>query len=394
MANSFNGTPPNKLTHEEYLKRVEETYGRDHEYEVLTNYIGIDYDMKFKHKICGYVFVKRADRFLHPKNKHGEPCPNCVKNLNKPKLEIKEVNVPSNQLVEKKEINEYIVIGRHPINPQLSIVKHSIDDCGYEYHVKIKDLNSKERYKCPICKMKKEASDFIKKVYELKGSEYTVICEFNLDNVSFKLRHNKCGTEFTTTPNEFLSRKDKCKHPKCSDRANKYNFNDKIFEKYGSEYIALDEYQGSSVKIRFKHNVSHCGKIFENKPKYFLTGKGLCPCRSTSRGESTVSKVLKSYKVDFKREYTFEDCKDVNQLRFDFAIFRDSLILCLIEYDGKQHFEPIEWFGGREAFEATRVRDEIKNNYCKENNIPLLRIPYWEKDNIETLIIEFISKIN
>lgn len=62
-------------------------------------------------------------------------------------------------------------------------------------------------------------------------------------------------------------------------------------------------------------------------------------------------------------------------MRFDFAIIDDEKnLIKLIEYDGEQHFKPIEQFGGQEAFEELKQRDKIKNNYCREHNINLLRI--------------------
>ena len=80
--------------------------------------------------------------------------------------------------------------------------------------------------------------------------------------------------------------------------------------------------------------------------------------------------------IKFLPQYSFDDCKHIYVLHFDFAIFKDDKIIGLIEYDGRQHFEPIEFFGGEKGFEQTKKRDEIKNAYCKINNIPLLRLPY------------------
>ena len=74
-------------------------------------------------------------------------------------------------------------------------------------------------------------------------------------------------------------------------------------------------------------------------------------------------------------------------LRFDFAVFCEKGSLRnLIEYDGKQHFEPIEFFGGIESYNQLKVNDDKKEKYCKENNIKLIRIPYYDKDNIETTL--------
>ena len=80
--------------------------------------------------------------------------------------------------------------------------------------------------------------------------------------------------------------------------------------------------------------------------------------------------------AEFEPQYTFDDCKNIYVLRFDFGILYNDKLLGLIEYDGKQHFEPIEYFGGKDGFIETQKRDKIKNEYCKVHNIPLLRLPY------------------
>jgi hypothetical protein len=109
---------------------------------------------------------------------------------------------------------------------------------------------------------------------------------------------------------------------------------------------------------------------------------------------------LKSLHIDYKKEYTFNSCKDHKPLPFDFYLTKYD---CLIEIDGEQHFEVIR-FGGiledkaQKNFENQKYRGKIKNDFCKNNNIPLLRIPYWEfqNDNYKQIFLNFIKpfKIN
>lgn len=80
--------------------------------------------------------------------------------------------------------------------------------------------------------------------------------------------------------------------------------------------------------------------------------------------------------VNFIPQYAFDDCRYIYVLHFDFAIFDGEKLLGLIEYDGKQHFEPVVFFGGEDGFNKTKKRDQIKNTYCQTHNIPLLRLPY------------------
>ena len=115
-----------------------------------------------------------------------------------------------------------------------------------------------------------------------------------------------------------------------------------------------------------------------------------CGCRIQSSGEEYVENILNQYNIDFIPQYKFNDCKMKYVLRFDFAIFYHSQLLGLIEYDGKQHFEPIDFFGGLDGFKRTQERDNIKNTYCNLHNIPLLRLPYTlSADTIKTKIYEY-----
>jgi hypothetical protein len=62
-----------------------------------------------------------------------------------------------------------------------------------------------------------------------------------------------------------------------------------------------------------------------------------------------------------------------------------------IEYDGIQHFESVDYFGGELGFINTQMRDNIKNEYCKNNNIKLIRIPYWDYENIDQILTGHIK---
>lgn len=106
-----------------------------------------------------------------------------------------------------------------------------------------------------------------------------------------------------------------------------------------------------------------------------------CGCLGTSYGEHFIDTCLNDIGIDYSRQYSFDDCVWQGKLKFDFAIYdKNHKVTLLIEYDGLQHFQPVEFFGGKEGFEATRLRDEAKNAYCEEHHIPLLRLPYTMSD--------------
>lgn len=139
----------------------------------------------------------------------------------------------------------------------------------------------------------------------------------------------------------------------------------------------------------------HCGEYFEALPAHVLSKNvkvKSCGCMKSSSWEKLIEKCLKEACVNYKTQVSFNDCKDKGLLKFDFAIYDDTGGLkCLIEYDGQQHFKSIDWFGGQEAFRSRQRRDEIKNSYCKQNNIPLYRIPYTlTVDEVKTKITNII----
>lgn len=111
------------------------------------------------------------------------------------------------------------------------------------------------------------------------------------------------------------------------------------------------------------------GKFFI-KPCYHMKGAGCQKCNRTI-GESFITNKLEEMNLNFELQKTFDGCKNVNLLKFDFFI--PEFNLC-IEFDGKQHFKPVEWFGGEKQFELSKTRDTIKGKFCAENGINLLRV--------------------
>lgn len=100
-------------------------------------------------------------------------------------------------------------------------------------------------------------------------------------------------------------------------------------------------------------------------------------------------------KINVKHQTEFPVVIDNVRFRFDFYLPDYNLF---IEYDGEQHYRPVNFSGkieeAQEKFETTQRYDEIKNKYCEDNNINLLRIPYWEKDNIETIINNHLQRLS
>ncbi len=136
-----------------------------------------------------------------------------------------------------------------------------------------------------------------------------------------------------------------------------------------------------------------CHKEFEALPaKLNNARQASCGCGIKSSGEIFVESILNSLKVSYDKQYAFDDCFYKGKLRFDFAIHVNEQKPILIEYDGQQHYKPIDYFGGDIGYKETVIRDRLKDNYCKEKDITLLRLPYYLSDEeIKEKIINVLN---
>ena len=149
---------------------------------------------------------------------------------------------------------------------------------------------------------------------------------------------------------------------------------------HGDKYdYSLVEYTGNKQKIKI---ICHKHGVFEQVPISHLKQIG-CPLCNESKGESKINKFLSMYNIKYEREKKINGCVYINNLKFDFYL---PIYNICIEYDGEQHFKSRKHFGGNDALLETQHRDNIKNEYCKNNNIRLIRIPYTQYNNIEYIL--------
>jgi hypothetical protein len=182
----------------------------------------------------------------------------------------------------------------------------------------------------------------------------------------------KCRNELISStnkhPKEYVIKNMKITHN------NKYEYPDQDFNM-------------SSGKIRIICPIH--GEFEQNIINHYYNGNGCEKCGNNrlSKGETNIEHYLKENKVEYIREKTFDKCinpKTNKKLPFDFYL---PLYNICIEYDGYQHFNEAPWFkiGKKELIEI-KERDNIKNNFCKNNNISLIRISYLEFNNIKNTL--------
>ena len=295
-----------------------------------------------------------------------------------------------NQFIEEikeKFGNEYTVLSQYEKASKKVKVKHN--KCNKEYYVRASAFLSGAR--CTHCfkPIKKSTEHFKKEISNIVGDEYSVIGEYKNNKEKVKMLHNNCGNEYEVTPGHFLSSGRRCPYCKGGSPKTKNIFPQKFEEVSMGHYELLSEYKTNREYITVKH--LKCENSYEVRAGNFLSGKG-CPYCNESHGERTIAKLLIDNKISFIRQKRFKECKNIKTLPFDFAVIKEDKVICLIEYNGLQHYKPIDFFGGEEGFKQRIKNDKIKCDYCKDNNIPLFCISY--NDDIQNEIEKVIYKLS
>lgn len=270
--------------------------------------------------------------------------------------------------------------------------------CNNIFDVKFHTFIRNKKYKCPFCESTSKDPTENQILYKLNIDD-----DFNKNYEIVKLNkkisdksiflHKQCGNKIELSISRFLSGK-RCKY--CQHRSFKFSDNevdDIIKSICNDEYIRVSEYKGLDEKITLYHN--ECRNTYEVTFHNFKSGSRCPYCwriKNRSRGESIISGFLLDNKIDFISEYSNEECKNKRLLKFDFYIPSKNII---IEFDGQQHFIPYDHFGGNFSKEKLYLNDTIKNKFCDDNKIRLIRIKYTNnKQKILDILKKFLIDEN
>lgn len=176
------------------------------------------------------------------------------------------------------------------------------------------------------------------------------------------------------------------------ERTSQANGNNLIGRTYG-KLTVIKQLPSKNHRTRWLCQCE-CGNTREVSARELQIGDtNSCGCLF-SKGEALVAKLLSEANIPYKTEYIFSD---YTAARFDFALFGDEGIICIIEYDGPQHFEKTANSGGwntpERFYNITQPKDLEKNEYCKNKGIPLLRIPYTKYNQLtKELLVKEIKE--
>ena len=248
---------------------------------------------------------------------------------------------------------------------------------GHEWNTTLYNL---EIYKgfCPLCRKEIKNERLLKEVQEIANS-----INYTIPNQSFDTKKSKIlmycdkGHKIYKSYEKFIN----------GGRCGVCARNRRFTLDFVRDFIAQDNYTLLSTKY-INNNQKLLIKC-DNNHEFMMSFRDYrntsyrCPKCNISKGEKMLEFFLTKYNIDFISQYRFQDCKCKKTLPFDFYLPRYNIC---IEYDGKQHYEILEHFGGLDDFITRKIHDTIKSYYCEKNNIKLIRIPYWEFDNIEKII--------
>ena len=295
--------------------------------------------------------------------------------------------------VEDLTNNDYEVLGEY-VNAH-TFIEMVHKECGTTFRVKPNKFIS-ENQRCPVCtrirriEESRFSLDEITNLFnELGNGEYTILGEYKGTDNLLTIKHNTCDFIWDVYPTNFIHKNSRC--PKCSGQYKDTNiFKENLKEQYGDEYILLSEYEGANKNITLRHNI--CNYSFQTTPANISSGRGCTYC-SSSKNEKEMFRILYGKNIVFEKEKHFDNFKTENgaYYRYDYYLPEYNT---LIELDGGQHFRAIEFFGGEEGFKQRVIHDNVKDKYAKDNNIKLIRIPYWEFDNMEGIINNLITNKN
>jgi len=353
-----------KRTTEEFIEKAKQVHGDKYDYS-QSNYIGCQKKIDIICKEHGLFSQQTAS---HMK---GVGCPKCAiinktstknifiekaKKVHGDKYDYTLVHYKNSQSKVKIICHEHGIFEQQP---NMHVTGRGCLICG-----KLKDPKNivvdKKSFIVESNKIHNNKYDYSLVDYKNSQSKVKIICHVHGVFEQKPSNHvfgkgkgcGRCGKTKKLNLDIFLS---------TSNKVHNFKYNYKLVK-----FINVK----TKVKIKCPiHNI-----IFEQTPNHHMKGVG-CPICNESQGEKEIRILFERNNIKFKRNKKFKDCKYKKLLSFDFYLVNYNIC---IEYNGKQHYHPIDFFGGELLFLEQQQRDQIKRVYCENNNIKLIIIRYDE----------------
>lgn len=375
-----------RLTHEDVAKFFE---SRD--CELLTEkYLSRSQILEFR-CYCGRVGNKSYTNFRNVSR-----CPDCSK-------EKRVVGLLRHTESKKYSIENVLEfcekLGLECVSKEFVDVKTPMEfictSCSEKYERTFENLRARKSTVCRHCGAKKgqrkfaHSYEYVRKF--VKENSSSVLLSNKYENTETKMLFEcECGNKFKSSFYKFQNRgKRQCSECGYREGTRKSVIPDHEVKarvkRVGYTFVSRD--YCAEEGINNINLICNEGHAYTTRFYRFSSGSR-CPKCNYSNGERRVSEVLNILKRKYISEHSFSDLKGTGGgfLRFDFALVDDNgEVYHIIEFDGKQHFEPVEIMGGDKNFDKVKKHDALKNEYCERNEIKLTRIPYWNLHSVEKI---------
>jgi len=290
-------------------------------------------------------------------------------------------------LINQKYVNGYMMI--EALCPMAHNISMSFYDfktghrCKYCYYLILKD-----RFRFTF--------EFVSKMIKKFGDGDIVESNIYLnESTPLIIKCHICGRQYISNWDKFRCgyRCASCSHKIGRKKqisktiTENYNFgilNEDLLSEWDWENNLISPYEylpNSSYKANWI--CKFCGEAYLSAINNRVSGNTGCPHCNSSKGEIKIKSFFDKNKINYISQFKFNDCKNERCLPFDYYL--PHLNTC-VEYQGKQHYYSVDKFGGEESLNKQKFNDKIKLDYCRDNNISLLEIPYWEFKNIDLIL--------
>lgn len=374
-----------KLSQEEVLEKIREIHGEHYD---LSNVLYINKRIKIELRCLIHgAFLTSLDQVLR-----GQGCPICGKEGAAKK---RRISFPS-FVKEARKIHgekfEYDELSYTKISASIRIKCKE-----HGWFKQLADAHIRQSQGCPECGTLSQIAKRTMSIEEFISKAQKIHKSFNYDYSKVNYKNNRTKVEiicpkhgtFFPLPDNHLNGSG-C--PTCSiekvhegQMKDVESFINDSIKVHGSKYdYSLVKYSGGKKTVKIicpKHGP------FNQTPNAHQSGNG-CPNCNTSKGENKIKQILNNLDIYYIQQHTFEKLIDKKNLKCDFFLPDFNLV---IEFNGRQHYEPVTQFGGKKGLVETQRRDQIKRDYFKINKIDLLEIHYLDKD-VENTIMKTIKR--
>lgn len=349
---------------------------------MLEEYVGANKKILHKCKVCENEWNAFPTNILQ-----GHGCSSCANNT-------LLTNEEFNKKAESLKNSNIKIIGQY-VNSKTKIDCLCLI-CGNIWGMKSSDIFRGSG--CRLCYKNNSNKDkqktHIQYISEILEKQLNVEPLETYNGASKKILHRCtiCKNEWYIKPAHILAGHG-CK--KCADKENAKS-KTKSNEQFLNELCIINK--DIDTLEKYKNNVTPllcmckiCGNKWYAYPNNLLRGHGCSVC-SCSIGEKYIKNFLEKYNIKYIQQKTFDDLLGTGDgnLSYDFYLPKFNY---LIEFQGKQHEQPIDFFGGEKQFEIQQEHDKRKREYAEKNNINLLEIWYYDIDNIESILLQKINEI-